>query len=156
VFSHVKGSRLSEFIGTAGAKRFQLNLAFSRHWLAALLTPPRRASRIRLWYQRERPKNLDGSRTKPRKSDTLVHTVFRKAAGILSLPELLVAEAAPRSMTVFCGAKLHFDGLPLLLPRVVASASFRPRAMPAATARAMTSLISPAGPISKPNSLRIK
>ena len=40
--------------------------------------------------------------------------------------------------------------------RRAASASFRPSAMPAATARAMTSLISPAGPIRKPNSLRIK
>ena len=37
----------------------------------------------------------------------------------------------------------YFDGLPLLLPRVVDSASCRPRAMAAATARAMTSLISP-------------
>jgi hypothetical protein len=41
----------------------------------------------------------------------------------------------------------RFRGAPLL------EASLRPSAMPAATARAMTSLISPAGPISKPNSL---
>src|SRR5208283_3569449 len=36
---------------------------------------------------------------------------------------------------------VHFDGLPLPLRRTVVSASFRPSAMPAATARAMTSLI---------------
>ncbi len=51
---------------------------------------------------------------------------------------------------------VHFDLLLLLLRRFSAKPSLRPRAMPAATARAMTSLISPAGPISKLNSLRIR
>ena len=82
--SDVKCLLPPEFFGSAGATHFPLNLAFSCHWAAALLTPLQPAPRVGLWCRRERPTDQDATRTKPCKSDTLIRTVFRKATAPFS------------------------------------------------------------------------
>ena len=87
--------------------------------------------------------------------DHVLHTLLNPAHGA-PLERGCASIDAGASERAVALRNVHFDGLPPPLRRAVASASFRPSAMPAATARAITSLISPASPISKPNSLRIK
>ena len=77
-------SLLRELIHAVKATRSPLNLARCRRSLGAPLTPLQPAPRVGLLCQRERPTDQDAARTKPRKSDTLVRIVFRKATAPFS------------------------------------------------------------------------
>ena len=71
----------------------------------APLTPLQSAPLLGLWCRRERPTNQDAARTKPRISDRLVRTAFRKATAPFFFSLLALAASISRAVRILISIK---------------------------------------------------